>query len=418
MYDNKQEETDRDCYEKPEPAPQPHPPGSVEKCKGNQLPITEPPTWKDPPLCLPDKDCGCPTDPGSDPNCLESLITAKAGELAEAEKTKAFKTDLESLLAKANAAGQDYTRTKYDELVKRWVEQDKQIAKLISEFLCGMKCWKCAIECYICPLLHKMNQAQQKLYWDPVVSYPHKAFKNLYDRLYWYTRDKEAKEQTFNRIKSVLTVWEKPAQTIEKVLADNAKIIGDIDKATNADESKVLFDLFFQLVPRHLAIAPPSGSPWKTKIDQKFVDLCKCEEPKPKATEEGDEQLEEKEDDKAAKHCKCDKGKPDNCCGPNVGYWTLLERFIGPQPYLIDPKDYITVICCLVSTRYEPAQKALAASEKKVLETEAWIKQAKDVIENGLKDFEKNAKAKLPSKIECCGEKIDKPEQQQTQTAS
>jgi hypothetical protein len=386
MYDNEQKHPDHDCPHTDEPATQPHPPGSDETCKDKPLPETEPPEWKDPPLCLPDSDCECPTDPTSDPNCLEDLITAKAIELAQAEKTKASKADLESLLTKANAATQDYTRATYDGLIKEWVKQDEAIANQIRNFVCGLPCWRCAIECYICPLLHKMKQAEQKLYWDPA-SYPYPEAKNLYDRLYWYTRDKEAKERTFNRIKSVLAAWEKPAQTIAKVLADNAKLIADIDKAPGSDSSKVLFDLFLRLVPRHLAIAPPSNSTWKTKIDKKFTVLCKCDE----------------------KLCKCDKPNPDDCCGPDVGEWSLLQRFIGPLPYLIDPKDYITVICCLVKTRYKPAEEALGLVEGKVLEVETDIKQAKDSIENGLKDFEKNAKGKLPTIIECYGKQLPHP---------
>lgn len=391
MYDNEQRHTDHTCPHPDEPAAQPHPPGSYEDC--NLIPPTEPPKWEDPPLCLPDCDCKCPTEPTSDPNCLEDLITAKTIDLAQAEKTKAFKADLESLLTKANAAAQDYTRTTYEGLIKEWVKQDEEIAKQIRNFVCGVPCWRCAIECYICPLLHKMQQAVQKLYWDSK-SCPYPTASNLYDVLYWRTRDKEAKERAFNRIKAVLAAWEKPAQTIAKTLADNAKLIADIDRAPGSDSSKVIFDLFLRLVPRHLAIAPPSNSPWKTKIDKRYTTLCKCDE----------------------RQSKCGTN-PDDCCGPDVGDWTLLQRFIGPLPYLIDPKEYIPVICCLVKARYKPTEEALGLAEGEVLKAETAIKQAKDAIENGLKDFEKNAKAKLPTIIECCGNQLPHPAKDTSQAS-
>ncbi|MDX6443406.1 MAG: hypothetical protein QOH71_480 [Blastocatellia bacterium] len=409
-----------ECNPPSSTAEQPHAPGSVETCQ-DPPPGVKGPDWKPPILCPPDICCDCKPDPTTDPNCLESLITDKAGELAEAEKTKAFKADLESLLTKANAASQEYTQAKYEQLLKEWVKQDDDIDKLIRNFVCSLPCWYCAIECYICPLLHKMNQAQQSLYWSST-PFPEKA-DNLYDYLYWHTRNKEEKETTFKRIKNVLSVWEKPAQTIEKALADNAKLISDIDKAPGTDTSKLVFDIFLRLVPRHLSIAPSGPNPytrWKTKIDGKFTTLCKCEkcEDKPETPEQQPEhRCPEKPEKPHAKHCKCDTGERDNCCGPNVGYWTLRERLIGPQPYLIDPSHYIGLICCLVRRRYEPARKALSTATAKAMEAEAWIKQAQDSIENGLKDFEKNAKARLPTTIECCGTKIC-PEREPTKTAS
>jgi len=420
MNDETYEKEDKPCGPPPSTAEQPHAPGTVKGCEGYKLPETQPPSWEDPILCPPDPCCGCTPDPTSDPNCLEKLITDKAGELAEAEKTKTFKADLESLLTKATAAGQEYTQTKYEQLLKEWRKQDEQIDKLIRNFVCSLPCWYCAIECYICPLLHTMNQAQQKLEWDPKV-YPDNKAKNLYDLLHWYTRDQATKELTFNHIKTVLSVWEKPAQTIEKALADDAKLISDIDKAPASDTPKLIFDIFLRLVPRHLAIAPPAST-WKTKIDGKYTQLCKCEK-----CDERPEQPDQHTGQRCAetpekphdKHCKCDTGDPDNCCGPNVGYWTLREQFLGPQPYLIDPNAYINLICCLVRTRYEPARQALSTATAKVMEVEAWIKQAKAAIENGLKDFEKNAKAKFPSTIECRGTKMSKPKTDDSnQTAS
>lgn len=363
-------EEKHDCH----PAHQPHPPG--DKC--DHLPETKPPTWDDPDPCKDvETGCECPPKPGKGSDCLEKLITEKAGVLAAAEKTKAFKTDLEALLAKAKVATQDYTRDKYDQLTKQWDEQDQRIAKLIGMLICHLSCWRCVIECYVCPLLNDMYQAEQRLHWDST-KYP-KAY-NLYDLYDWHVRDKEAKEWRFNRIKSVLAAWEKPAQTIEKILADNAKLIKDSEDALGSGAPKVVYDLFLRLIPLHLAIAPPWGSNWKTRIDKKYT-----------------------------KFCECDKRKPDDyCCGPDTGIWgwSLRQRLVGPQPYLIDPNDYFKIICCLIEHRYGPAQLDLINAEVDVLTAEADIKRNKALIEDGLKNFEKTAKGAIPSVIECYGTQI------------
>lgn len=365
------------------PAEQPKPPVGGDKCK--DIPPTKPPVWTKPEPCETDPKCKCPPGPGSDPNCLEKLISEKAGQLAAAEKDKTFKADLEALLTKANAAKQDYTRDKYEKLVKQWVEQDAKIVELINKLVCALPCWRCVIECYVCPLINRMHDAEARLKWDPT-KYP-EAF-NWYDLLNWHTRDKEVKERRFNRIKSVLAAWEKPASTIEKILADNAKLIADSCNALCPDASKVAFDVFMKLVPMHLAIAPPKGKTWQTNIDKQHTELC-C----------------------------CDVGYPDDCCGPDVGDWSLRQRLIGPQPYLIDPSQYLSLICCLVEERYGPAQTALNDAQAKLLSIETDIKRDKDMVENGLKNFEKDAKGAIPSVVHCCGEELDQPEQEQSQTS-
>jgi len=366
-------------------AERPKLPVGGDKCK--EIPPTTPPEWKKPEPCLPDKHCKCPPGPGSDPNCLEKLITEKAGQLAAAEKDKTFKADLEALLTKANAAKQEYTQDKYQKLVKQWVEQDAQIVELIRKLVCALPCWRCVIECYVCPYINRMHDAEERLKWVPT-NYP-QAF-NWYDLLNWHTRDKAVKERRFNRIKSVLAAWEKPAQTIEKALTDNAKLIADANKGIGSDASKIAFDVFLKLVPMHLAIAPPKGSPWNTKIEKQYTVFCCCDMP-----------------------------SPDDCCGPDVGWfeWSLRQRLIGPQPYLIDPNQYLPLICCLVEERYGPAQTALNEAEAKVLTLETEIKRDKDMVENGLKSFDKDARGAIPSVVNCYGDEIQLPKQEPSQTS-
>lgn len=382
MNEYDQKHGDHDCHNHNDnPADQPNDPGDGKEC--DALPKTKPPEWEKPKPCATDPKCICPPGPGSDSNCLEKLITVKAGQVAAAENDKAFKADLESLLAKAKTASQDYTRDKYDKLVKLWVDQDEAIVELIRKLVCAIPCWYCVIECYVCPFINKMHEAEERLKWDPT-KYPN-AY-NWYDLLQWHTRDKWVKERRFNRIKDVLKAWEKPAQTIEKILADDAKLIADSNTALGSDASKVAFDVFSRLVPMHLAIAPPKGSKkWKTNIDKKYT-----------------------------KFCDCDTDSPDNCCGPDVGLieWSIRQRLIGPQPYLIDPNDYITLICCLVDKRYGPAQIQLNDADTELLTLEAEIKRDKELIENGLKSFDKDARAAIPTVINC-GD-FDKNKSEQT----
>lgn len=366
-----------------DPADQPKPPVGSDKC--DPIPPTKPPVWKEPEPCPIDPYCNCPPGPSTDPNCLEKMISDKAGQLAAAEKDKTFKADLEALLAKANTAKGEYNRDKYDKLVKQWVEQDEQICELIRKLVCALPCWRCVIECYVCPFINRMNEAEARLKWDPT-KYP-EAF-NRYDLLHWHTRDKAVKEQRFNRIKSVLAAWEKPAQTIEKALTDNAKLIAEANKAIGTDASKVAFDVFMKLVPLHLAIAPPDGSKWETCIDKKYTEFCKCD-------------------------MQC----PDDCCGPDVGEWSIRQRLVGPQPYLIDPDQYLSLICCIVEKRYGPAQKELTDADGELLKIENAIKRDKDAVENGLKSFDKDAKGAIPSVVLCCDEVLDQPTQEQSQAS-
>jgi hypothetical protein len=123
----------------------------------------------------------------------------------------------------------------------------------------------------------------------------------------------------------------------------------------------------------HLAIAPPKST-WVTRIRRIFTQFCDC-----------------------------DIGTPDICCGPDIGLWSwsLRQRLIGPQPYLIKPASYFDLICCLVKERYGPAKAALAKAEADLVTTENKIKRAKTQIDDGLKSFEKNARGAIPSIIEC-----------------
>lgn len=379
----------QECPPYPEhPAPLPHPPADPDDCKD---PTTwpKPPEVKPPKKCDSDLDCTCPKPPGPDaPECLEKLISDQSTEISKGDKAKAFKADLEAFLAKAKTANQDYTPDKYKRLIKQWGDEDTAIAGLVRGLACYVPCWYCVIECYICPLFNDLRFAEQSVYGDGT----HCAdAHDLQDLLYWHTRDKDAKERTFNRIKNVLAAWEKPATTIEKALADNQTLIDAAGKVLGTEPGKAIYDVFLRLIPMHLAIAPPAGAidpstnkEVRTRIDVKYTEFCKCALPTP---------------------------PKDDCCGPNLGELTLLQRLIGPQPYLISPGDYFTMICCLVK-RYSATKTLLAEAEANVARYDNDVKKYKGQLDGFLKSFEKDAKARIPAVIDCCDYKSSKPKDQ------
>src|SRR6478672_6193190 len=92
MTENKRQQ---DCPPAPDtPADQP-PAGK--KC--DPIPPTTPPTLEEPKPC--DFDCDCPKTPGSNPTCIDDLITKYNNDIAAADSAKAFKADLDAILTKA-----------------------------------------------------------------------------------------------------------------------------------------------------------------------------------------------------------------------------------------------------------------------------------------------------------------------------
>jgi len=374
MTENKRQQ---DCPPAPDtPADQP-PAGK--KC--DPIPPTTPPTLEEPKPC--DFDCDCPKTPGSNPTCIDDLITKYNNDIAAADSAKAFKADLDAILTKAKAADSAYTRDKYNALVKAWVENDDRIADLIRRLVCSLPCWKCLIECYVCQVLDEMRISEVYLWSDTAMP---ASVHNIYDKQYWYTRDIAAKDRQFQRIKGVLAAWDNPAATIDAANKANKTLIDAISTLVGSENGKAAYDLFIKLVPAHLAIAPPADK-WKTKIGKEYTTFCEC-----------------------------DVGTPDNCCGPDVGVLSFRQRLIGPQPYLVDPKDFFKLICCLVEQRYAPAKDALAKAKAEASTLDDKIKAhvtSAGRANGGLAWADKAIRPAIPASIVCCDEKLpsDDPSQ-------
>lgn len=95
-------------------------------------------------------------------------------------------------------------------------------------------------------------------------------------------------------------------------------------------------------------------------------------------------------------------GTRDDRRGPDVGEPSLRQRLIGPQPCLVAPGDHFRVICCLVERRYGPAKVAWGKADADYVTVDNQIKRFKAQVGNGLKPFEKDARAAIPAVI-CCG---------------
>ena len=381
-------QSDRDCEPTKDPAPQPHPPGDGKAC--GPLPSSTPPTLQEPKCPDPPVSCKCPPTPGSSTNCLQTLIDKQQADILAAEKAKDFQKELQKVLENANKASQTYTRDKYAALVAEWLRQDTLIATLLRNLECAVPCWQCILDCYVCPLLNELHTAEKWLYDDRRLYSTDETDEyhvyDLYDLQYWHQRDKAAKQHTFDRIASVMTAWSDPAKAIETALNANKGLIDSAGKVIGTNEpGKAIYDVFLRIVPLHLAIAPPAGPDTTTKIDKKYTMFCEC-----------------------------DEGKPDNCCGLDVGEWSLRQRLIGPQPNLIDPNDYFTLICCLVEQRYAPAKEALSKAETDLAAAGDRIARYEAQLKTGwVKNFETAAKGAIPSMIDCCDYEQDEETTQQ-----
>jgi len=350
--------------EDPDPAEQPKRP-CAEECE--KLPEDCPPELHEPEKC-PEPDCDCPKPPKTTETCLQELGDRAEKAIAEGLRATQFKADMDALQAKAKLATADYTHDKYKKLVAQWEHMDRDISDFLHKLVCAVPCWWCIIECFICPQIYEIRRREKMLHGE---GHHYTEVHSLHDLLHWHNHNRNKKKRKLDRIKAVLAAWEKPATAIDAILAANAKLLSDSSKTLTPDAGKLVYDVFFRLIPMHLAIAPPASTGKITRIHKKFTDFCEC-----------------------------DKGHPDDCCGPDVGVPSFREALIGPQPYLIPPSEYYDLICCLATKRYEPAKDAWNAAESAYEKVDAKIKRFQAEIADKSKNFDKNARNALPAN--CC----------------
>jgi hypothetical protein len=322
------------------------------------------PQLPDPKKCP--EPCDCPTPPGGPASdCLEKLIADQSKVVTQADRAKALVEELTAIQAKVASAKIEYTQARYKDLKKLWEDQDKLIVDLTDKIKCSVECWECLIECRLCPQLYQIRALEDRL--NGTGELTDKVY-SLLDLQFWHQRNVAQMQARVDRIKDVLEAWEKPSATLGDVLDKNGKLLADLPTVLAADPAKAIYDIFMTLLPRHLAIQPRGA----TKIKDRFIDICQC-----------------------------DEGTPDDCCGPDVGVVTLRERLAGPLPYIVDPADFSGIICCLLTERLKPASDQLAAAQADLAVTTSEIEQTKKLIEDKTAALEATFKAELGNPIEC-----------------
>jgi hypothetical protein len=354
-------QSDEPCDGEPTNPTEPGTPTETPRCPPLD-PGPTPPVLNDPKTC--DPDCDCPSQPPASGTCLDDLIADQAKVVNEAKAAEDFKKELEELLKKATAAKQAYTHEKYDDFTKRWLKQDAEIVCAIEHVTCKVKCWQCLIKCEICPLLYRIRWIEEKLDGDGTLVSP---VHSLRDLRYWHERNRDAKLVRFNRIKAVLDAWGDPAKSIDAALIANDKLIKSVP---SLEPSEAVLQVFFKLVPLHLAIAPRGSA---TAIDEIYYKLCE----------------------------DCDAGDPDDCCGPDVGVLSARQRMNEPQAYIVDPDNYFDILCCLAKERYLKAKDQLAKAQSDLLGVEAQITSLTADLETRKKSIAEHFKARIKIPIDC-----------------
>jgi hypothetical protein len=353
-----------------DPAPQPHGQQPDENCAKPPYDKAPPPLTPVPEACT--TRCACPPAPEPEKGCLDDLIRAEAATAAIGEEAKKSKADLEGFLAKMKAASAKYTPEAYVDLVKRWQDNDKLICDVIRKLLCNVRCWWCVIECEICPLINAIAADERRLKGTNVL-YP--TANSLYDQRYWWWREREIQADAFDSVNKVMLAWQDPFTTIDAVLKANLAdaTAAGTGKMLGPELNKLLYDVFFKIVPLHLAIAPPADTGVVTCVQKKFVELCHCDTP----------------------------NSVDDCCGPNIALPTVRERLVGRQPFLIKPEQFPNLICCLATNAYRPAKEALAKASAGFAAVDAEIASLKASIDARLKSLPADAKIRLGKPIDC-----------------
>jgi hypothetical protein len=362
-------------------APQPSTdPGSKPKKCDPLTPAPKTPEVPEPKKCPPPASCNCPSDPGATASdCLENLIKSQAKLIKEADSAKDFVDELTEQQKKAAAAKLEYTQAKYKDLVQMWKDQDKAIADLIKTLVCAVRCWSCLLECRLCPLLYEIRALEIRL--NGTGELTNKVF-SLRDLECWQERNRDARQAVFDRIGAVMAAWESPAKTLADALEKNGNLIKETLKIVASDPATAVYDVFMRIVPLHWAIRPrkkSSNAPeakyvmdGTSAIDPKYIDICKCYD-----------------------------NPADDCCGPDAGEMKLRDRLVGPQPFLVDPGEYLEIICCLATERYHPAKDMLAAAEGDLAGTKAEIERTTQLIKDKTDSIADRFKAELGNPIDC-----------------
>lgn len=191
-------------------------------------------------------------DKKPDKDGFGKLMNQISKDIAVGAVRKEQMAELGKLESNLRSAADQYDARKYDELVERWREQDGRIADLLAKWR-GQKEPLNGIE-QVRKLYDDIAALEKQMEDDPPLA---DDGKGLNTRRALQQLKRDVSYRKCERAREQLSAWDKPAQTLDKVLADNDKAIAEANKIIDrTDVPTLAFDLYFKLIPVHLHIKP------------------------------------------------------------------------------------------------------------------------------------------------------------------
>jgi hypothetical protein len=190
-----------------------------------------------------------PRDPAVDNKCppVDEVLKAVIADLNafEAKKLSELKAELEAFIKIKDGAITEY-KNKYDDFLKRWGEEGKQIELLRSDLLCSYPydAWKKLIQAGVCPVrgdLHKCKEDIKSL----------KACKGKNEKQRDETKD------AVDAAKTTVEAWKTATQKIDQGLSYDQELIKQIQNLNQGqDRAFRVYLLWFKLLPSHNKLRP------------------------------------------------------------------------------------------------------------------------------------------------------------------
>lgn len=273
----------------------------------------------------------------------EKVLGEISAQLAAAAVRKEHQAEVAAFLQKARTATDEYNMAKWTELVTLWSRQDGEIEQLVN-LLVTRENWRHGLD-EVCDRYAAIGWLQGRLDGSEPngPERPSATAHGLHWRRAWQQEQRDLEKRRLAQVRARLAVWEKPAQTLAKILADNEALIKKGFDTINAADPALVFLVFFKLVPMHQLIKPADRTP-------SAVPLVKQKD--------------------------CDK---------YADCMALALRLLGPQPSLIVPSQY--------SDKVEHVLLALTEASTRLAESEGYLKQTEDSIARMVKQLDEKTRS-------------------------
>jgi hypothetical protein len=294
----------------------------------------------------------CPTIESQLEDVINQIVNYDAQKLPE------LKTELEQVKKKKEDAVKEY-RAKFEELKKRWCEQNELVLAIWRGLKCSYPDWEKWIKACVCAELTKARKEGLRV----------KCREEIKGR-FEAARDR-AKTQ-HDLAKDAAAAWTSAVKAISDQLNANGKLIDDIGKlAGTADRHAAIYRLWFKLLLAHARIRPetkcfdiPITEHPENLCPPEKLDSCRdCDKYEP-APKQGSQ---------------CQVPTPPDCPAAPTE-WPLAD------PWLIDPDKYTGRIDCAYED-YLKSKKALGDAQRCFVENPddlASVKAGRDALWKGL----------------------------------